>query len=257
MHELLHRAECNDASPENTDAVLLDGMALLQTLKDIPDTFGDLAEKVVRIIISTAKKAQGNRVDFVSDTYPKVSIKDIEREKRSMSGVTRIRIGGATQKVPRQFKKFLSLGENKKALIEFIFQHMTSLDLAPALQQVTLLFTHGAECHKFFADSSNGNMQRIESVPELYSNHEEADTRLILHAQHASTMQSNVTIQSSDTDVFILMLPHKAEIRCLLYFDTGSGNYRKLNINEVYEQLGLRMCKALIGFHVFTGQYII
>ena len=56
MHELLHRAECNDASPENTDAVLLDGMALLQTLKDIPDTFGDLAEKVVRIIISTAKK---------------------------------------------------------------------------------------------------------------------------------------------------------------------------------------------------------
>ena len=134
---------------------------------------------------------------------------------------------------------------------------MTTLDLAPALQQVTLLFTHGAECHKFFADSSNGNMQRIESVPELYSNHEEADTRLILHAQHASTMQSNVTIRSSDTDVFILMLAHKAEIRCLLYFDTGSGNYRKLNINEVYEQLGLRMCKALIGFHVFTGQYIL
>ena len=68
MHELLCRAECNDASPENTDAVLLDGMALLQTLKDIPDTFGDLAKKVVRIIISTAKKARGNRVDFVSDT---------------------------------------------------------------------------------------------------------------------------------------------------------------------------------------------
>ena len=221
MHELLCRAECNDASPENTDAVLLDGMALLQTLKDIPDTFGDLAEKVVRIIISTAKKARGNRVDFVSDTYPKVSIKNIEREKRSMSGVTRVRIGGTTQKVPRQLKKFLSLGENKEALIEFIFQHMTTLDLAPALQQVTLFFTHGAECHKFFADSSNGKMQRIESVPELYSNHEEADTRLILHAQHASTMHSNVTIRSSDTDVFILMLAHKAEIRCLLYFDTA------------------------------------
>ena len=46
MHELLRRAECNDASPENTDAVLLDGMALLQTLKGIPDTFGDLAEKL-------------------------------------------------------------------------------------------------------------------------------------------------------------------------------------------------------------------
>ena len=102
------------------------------------------------------------------------------------------------------------------------------------------------------------HMQRIESVPELYSNHEEADTRLILHDQHASTMPSNVTIRSFYTDVFILKLAHKAEIRCLLYFDTGSGNYRKLiNINEVYEQLGSRMCKALIGFHAFTGQYIL
>jgi hypothetical protein len=35
MHELIHCADCSDASPENTDAILLDGMALLQMLKDI------------------------------------------------------------------------------------------------------------------------------------------------------------------------------------------------------------------------------
>ena len=58
MHELLCRADYSDASPENTDAILLDGMALLQMLKDIPETFGDLAERVVLIIISSAKKAQ-------------------------------------------------------------------------------------------------------------------------------------------------------------------------------------------------------
>ena len=258
MEELLRRADYSDASPENADAILLDGMALLQMLKDILETFGDLAERVVRIIISSAKKAQGSRVDFVSDTYPLVSIKNIEREKRSMSGVTRVRIGGATQKVPRQFKKFLSLGENKEALIEFIFQHMTTLDLAQTLQQVTLFFTHGAECHKFFADNLNGNVLQIESVPKLYSNHEEADTRLILHAQHASTMHSNVTIRSPDTDVFILLLAHKAEIGSSLFFDTGSGNNRRLiNVNEVNEQLGSRMCNALIGFHAFTGVYIL
>lgn len=67
-------------------------------------------------------------------------------------------IVGATQKVSRQFKKFLSSGENKEALIEFIFQHMTTLDLAPTLQKVTLFFTHEAECHKFYANSLNGNM---------------------------------------------------------------------------------------------------
>jgi hypothetical protein len=53
---------------------------------------------------------------------------------------------------------------------------------------------HGAQCHKFFVDTLNNNMLKIESVPEPYSNHEEADTRLILYAQHASTMHSTVTI---------------------------------------------------------------
>ena len=100
MHELLRRADYNDDPPEITDAVLLDGMALLPTLKHIPETFGDLAENVARIIIASAKKVQGNRVDFVSATYPPISIKNIEQEKRSMSGVTRIRNGSATQKVP-------------------------------------------------------------------------------------------------------------------------------------------------------------
>ena len=121
---------------------------------------------------------------------------------------------------------------------------MTTLDLAPApaLQEVTMFFTHGAECHKFFTDNVNGNMLQIEPVPELYSNHEEADTRLILHAQHASILQSNVTIRSPDTDVFILMLAHKTEIRSSLIFDTGSGNNRRLiDINKVYEQLD-RVC---------------
>ena len=261
MHELLHRAEyddCSECPPGNTDALLLDGMALFQTLKHIPPTFGELAEQIVHIIITSVKKAQGNRVDFISDTYPLVSIKNLEREKRSMSGVTRVRIGSATQKVPRQFKKFLSLGVNKEALIEFIYQHMTTFDLAPLLQHVTLFFTHGAECHKFFVDTLSDNMLKIESVPELHSNHEEPDTRLLLHAQHASTMHSSVRIRSPDTDVFILMLAHNAEIRSLLYFDTGSGNNRRvIDINEVHAQLGSRLCNALIGFHAFTGLYIL
>ena len=81
-----------------------------------------------------------------------------------MSGVTNIRIGSATQKVPRQFKKFLSLGKNKEAWIEFIFKNMTTLDLAPALQEVTMFFTHGAKCHKFFTDNVNSNMLQIELV---------------------------------------------------------------------------------------------
>ena len=38
----------------------------------------------------------------------------------------------------------------------------------------------------------------------LESNHEEADTRLLLHAKHAMNTNDAVTIRSPDTDVFIL-----------------------------------------------------
>ena len=87
MHELLHRGECTTISSERTDVLLIDGMALLQTMKDIPQTFGSLAEKILRSIISSARMVNAKRVDFVCDTYPTVSIKNIERERRSLAGV--------------------------------------------------------------------------------------------------------------------------------------------------------------------------
>jgi hypothetical protein len=57
----------------------------------------------------------------VSDRYPEISIKNLERNKRAESGSTHIKICSPNQKVPQQFKKFLSLGKNKEALIDFDF----------------------------------------------------------------------------------------------------------------------------------------
>jgi hypothetical protein len=54
------------------------------------------------------------------------------------------------------------------------------------------------------------------------------------------------------------MLAHQVEIRFVLFFDTGSGNNRRhVDINEVNDQLGAHMCNTLIGFHAFTGLYIL
>lgn len=253
LHELLGRSSDCFTTSERTDVLLIDGLAVLQMMKDIPTTFGMLAEKILHIIISSARKVNATRVDFVCDTYPSISIKNIEREKRSSVGVTRIRIGSANQRVPRQFKKFLSLGENKMSLVEFIFQHLISLDLTDEICGIHMFFTHGPHCHKFFIDCNN--TLRVNVVQELYSNQEEADTRLVLHAHHASAGHSSTTIRSPDTDVFILLLHHRPELSTSVIFDTGTGNNRKLvDIGKVYDELGSRLCKALIGFHAFTGK---
>ena len=121
------------------------------------------------------------RVDFVSDRYHEVSVKRVERNKRAVSDATQIRIGGPSQKVPRQFKTFLSLGENKESLVEFIFKHLYTMQLEENLCDLSLYFSHGQKCHRFYVDKRNA--ARVEEIPELYSDHEEADTRLLLHAR--------------------------------------------------------------------------
>ena len=89
------------------------------------------------------------------------------------------------------------------------------------LCRIALYFSHGQMCHRFYVDVRNA--VRVVDVPRLYSDHEKADTRLILHANHASA-------RSPDTDVFTLMLDHKDAIDAMLYFDTGSGKQRKVHV---------------------------
>ena len=242
-----------DELPSN-NAFILDGMALIQTMKHIPETFGALVEVLINRILSAAASSKSTRVDFVCDTYPDVSIKNLERNKRAGVGSTVIMILGPQQKVPRQFKKFLSVGKNKEALVEFIFHHLGDVErLSNALGNMELFITHGKMCHQVTTTIQGEFL--IEECEELYSDHEEADTRLLLHAKHAAADHPDVIIHSPDTDVFILMLGHKLSIPAAMYFETGVGNQRRiLDLNVLHETLGSDLCDALIGFHAFTGK---
>jgi hypothetical protein len=164
-----------------------------------------------------------------------------------------IMILGPQQKVPRQFKKFLSLGKNREALIEFISQHMKAVEgLSTALGNMEQFVSHRKLCHQV-STTSQGEIL-IEECAELYCAHEEADTRLLLHAKHAAAVHDHVIIRSPDTDVFIIMLGHKPAIPAAMYFDTGVGNQRRiLDLSRIHETLGADLCDALIGFHAFTG----
>ena len=260
--KLLHILEDRVQDPlteefSENNALILDGMALIQTIKRIPETFGDLVESILVRILSSAANSKSTRVDFVCDTYPDISIKNLERSERADAGSTVIMILSPQQKVPRQFKKFLSVGKNKEALIEFFLHHLKNVEiLLTSLASVELFITHGKLCDRVSA-STEGEVV-FEKCSELCCDHEEADTRLLLHARHASTAHDRVIIRSPDTDVFILMLGHKPAIPAAMYFDTGTGNHRRiLDVNKVHLTLGNDLCNALIGFHAFTGkQYL-
>eukprot|EP00794_Sanderia_malayensis_P000947 gene947-261_t len=200
LHELENRvpdASINELPMENV--LLLDGMEMLQTMKDLPDTFGALGEKLLQRVISEASLTQAELI--LSTTH--------------------------------------------------ILMHWEQLDtLKDQIGRIELFMTHGKHCHHIFKNERDET--DIAEIEELYTDEEEADTRLLLHAKHASLTNNKIVIRTPDTDVFILMVGDISSI-ANLFLDTGPGNYRRLlNIYAMEEALGAALSTALIGFHAFT-----
>ena len=81
---------------------------------------------------------------------------------------------------------------------------------------------------------------------------------MLLHAKHASMSYESVIVKSPDTDVFALLVSIGNDIPCHLYFDTGTqSNRRILDIDEISSQLGIDVCRALPGFHAFSGMLVL
>ena len=103
------------------------------------------------------------------------------------------------------------------------------------------------------------SMMAVTLVLELRWNHEKADTRMLLHAQHAG---GQCVLHADDADVLVLLLGHPNNLgKCYLKKGKGAKS-RVVGIFEVADQLGRQVidgilkqevCKALIGLHAPTG----
>ena len=236
--------------PVGDKAYIFDAMAILQTLTVLPATFGELATNLLDKIVNTGVSLNFSRIDFVCDRYPEKSIKNLERDKRAVDGANVIRIYSEQQRVPRQWKKFLASGENKEEIMKFIFNCWRNAD-PRALKGVEVFLAHEDKCHKL--TELLGDMSCTE-IEELSSDHEEADTRMIAHARHASLSYFNVIVKSPDTDVFFIALNATNDIFANLFFETGKGNSRRIiSLNKIKQHIGEQWCSSLIGFHAFTG----
>ena len=90
----------------------------------------------------------------------------------------------------------------------------------------------------------------------LYSNHEEADTRLILHACDAVDKQfSRILVVCRDTDVLLLLLHFfgsKQDIE--VWMESGTARQKKYYpVHEIAEKLPQEIVDNILGFHALTG----
>ncbi len=90
-------------------------------------------------------------------------------------------------------------------------------------------------------------------------NHEEADTRVLVHLLHALQYSSLGMVYTGDTDVVVILLCNFHHIKAVnpeseiwISFKTGK-TVNMISLNNIASILGVTTCKALALFHAFTG----
>ena len=170
------------------------------------------------------------------------SLNAATREKRG-KGVRR-RVASTTV-LPSKWKDFLSLDDNKTELFRFLSQQAIKI---PMEGGKSVYATDGTNVLCSLADADLSNV-----VP---CSHEEADTRLFLHASDGVRKgYKKLSLRTVDTDIVILAISTYSEINpdeLWLAFGTGS-NFRYIPKHEVVANMDPRICANFPMFHAFTA----
>ena len=142
---------------------------------------------------------------------------------------------------------FLSDSSSKESLVTFLVNHWETVVLPAKLK---LVVGYDTLCYELLY---NNGLQVEAPIEELNCDHEEADTRMFLHAKHAANSSSQVVIKSQDTDVFVLALDVAQDIACLVLSTGRNDKARLIDINKAAGLLGRDLCCALVAAHAPSG----
>ena len=143
-------------------------------------------------------------------------------------------------KVPYDIKKYLSVGTNKEELFNLIRRAIAENNT----RQVTVYFCL-RDCFQI--------KQRDERPrPDLFSNHEEADTKLVAYAKLVNSGSAMVRSPSGDIDIVALFVYHFTDSNVNIFVDNGTGSQRKIfDINSCTLLPDHR--DAMLGNHAVSG----
>ena len=231
--DLLKCLDLSEPQPEApvTTSLVLDGAAIVQMLK--PAATKNFDEYACQIFIPyiLSQTLNVSRVDLVWDRYIHDSLKGTARAKRG-KGVRRRVMAGAT--IPVNWQSFLRVDSNKTELFRFLSDALLKSFNQESDKQ--LIITDG---------ESVLSKPLIDDVGSLSPcNHEEADSRMLLHVIHAAHHNHHkIMIRTVDTDVVVLAVYIAQSLgpgtELWLAFGTGK-NLRHLAAHKIASTLGPR-----------------
>ncbi|CAH3173624.1 unnamed protein product [Porites lobata] len=249
--------ESTEIGKKNMEAFIQDRLntnkvSFWEPLKQLKiKTFASTKKKIT--LKSTNEKNGCDRVDIVFDQYRDMSIKSHERSRRGSSSALEVKINSPSTPVPKQWAKYISNPRNKTNLCTFLTQALSELGKKKLPQGKCLVI--GGGCSDGESSLHIRRDHPTVTLSDLQANHEEADTRLLFHAKHASQPDSRIIIHSPDTDVLVLGISFYGELGCKeLWLRTGSKDrLRYIPLHEISTKVGPKICKALPAFHALTG----
>jgi len=229
-----------EAEPD-TDTIIIDGAALVNSLPPRSSkTFEEYAMLDVLPRIQ-AYSTKYKRTDIVFDVYRPSSLKAETRSKRGR-GVRR-RVTGKG-KIPSNWRNFLRENDNKAELFNFLADKIARV-ATPNVVIVT-------------KEEDAVSNRTINLAGVALCSHEEADTRIFVHARHATEAGSKVImVKASDTDVVVIAVSVLQALQELglqqLWVAFGQGqNLRWVPVHDLCCTLAEKS-KGMLFFHAFTG----
>ncbi|CAC5392076.1 unnamed protein product [Mytilus coruscus] len=221
--------------PLDTDtAYIIDGMFIINTIPlSVHKTFLDYAGFLFdKWVVRPHFQFKATEVHLVFD-HPNrqdTSPKDIERSRRDITNQTvEFDQLSPDTDLPSNWRSFLSVRKQKRLLVNFISDQFLTFANQKFSNSECSFITAGGFDNQFkdqarFAIANTSIEYMIAS-----GDHEEADTRVWLHAV-TSTAQT-VIIYSPDTDVYFIGLPLVKNSDKSLYVQLKDSPYEKLFIS--------------------------
>ena len=249
LKQLEPMADAQLRSPDDVQVKIVDGAALAQGLEPKSSsqrsiTFSDYAQNV--FVPNILRKMNTcDRCDVVWDIYREDSLKAHTRATRGEG--EQLRVQGDTN-LPRNWKSFLRVNSNKTSLSHYLAGELSK---ARVPEGKLLITTVGEQ----IIVNDNGSQAMDDTSGIEPCNHEEADTRLLLHCKHAYRNGKRRMVVATDTDVVVLAIAVLSVLPgCFLWVQFGHGRHmRFIAVHDIAANLGAPRSAALPSFYSFTG----
>ena len=259
MEEIETRSNCivnsfDGATFSNQKIHIFDGMSIIHSLQlNRYRTFGDFGFAFYKYITYFYENPNVVRIHVIFDRYDDLNIKYLESLLRGDNAdALEVTIQNAETKVPTNVKSFMSKPMNKLELVRFLCQNVHNYVSLSNTQNLIISggFSNPEKCFQLVGES-------MIEIPELESNHLEADTRIFCNAAYNLPSDSDIIIHSVDTDVFILGIhfwDYFKSIGCKgIYFQIRNQKSRILACHVAAEYFSSEVCASLPALHAFTG----